>query len=132
MLAQAAKRKSPREGQTQHSIIACFKLDAVTRDAFRVTPDPLPLRDALDQSAPLARLRERMEGSRGRLAAIRGCLPAGIAEHVAAGPLDDESWALLTPNGSVAAKLRQLQPRLEAALRDAGWPACAIRIKVCS
>jgi hypothetical protein len=32
----------------------------------------------------------------------------------------------------VAAKLRQLQPRLEAALLDHGWPASVLRIKVCS
>jgi hypothetical protein len=93
-------------------------------------PDPLPLRDALQQSAPLARLRERIDGSNARFRAIQAHLPRAMAGHVKPGPLDDESWALLAPNGAVAAKLRQLQPVFESALRDAGWPPRTIRIKV--
>jgi hypothetical protein len=46
------------------------------------------------------------------------------------GSLDAEGWTLLAANTAVAAKLRQLQPRLESALLDAGWPAGALRIKV--
>lgn len=96
----------------------------------REVPDPLTLSEALGQSVPLARLRERIDASNGRFAAIQRRLPRTLAHHVRPGPLDDESWALLVPNGAVGAKLRQLQPVLEAALRDAGWPARTIRIKV--
>lgn len=53
-----------------------------------------------------------------------------MAAHVRAGPLDAEGWSLLAANPAVAAKLRQLQPRLDAALADSGWPALALRIKV--
>jgi hypothetical protein len=44
--------------------------------------------------------------------------------------LDADGWTLLAENTAVAAKLRQLQPRLEAALLDNGWPTGALRIKV--
>ena len=38
--------------------------------------------------------------------------------------------SLLAANASVAAKLRQLQPRLEECLRQRGWGVSSIRIKV--
>jgi len=57
-------------------------------------------------------------------------LPAALAPHVRAGPVDDDGWSLLAANASVAAKLRQLQPRLEEVLSRRGWQVSAIRIKV--
>ena len=95
-----------------------------------LTPDALPLREALTRSAPLALLRQRLRESTARFETLRGVLPPALAPHVQAGPLDAEGWTLLAANTAVAAKLRQLQPRLEAALRDAGWPAGVLRIKV--
>jgi len=56
--------------------------------------------------------------------------PAALAAHVKPGPVDDAGWSLLAANASVAAKLRQLQPRLEDVLRERGWPVSAIRVKV--
>jgi hypothetical protein len=64
--------------------------------------------------------------------AIRGTLPSALAAHVRPGPLDGEGWSLLAANPAVAAKLRQLQPRLQARLVECGWPALALRIKVSS
>ena len=95
-----------------------------------LTPDALPLHDALGRSAPLALLRQRLRESTARFESLRGALPPALAPHVQAGPLDADGWTLLAANTAVAAKLRQLQPRLEAALLDAGWPAGALRIKV--
>jgi hypothetical protein len=59
-----------------------------------------------------------------------GVLPPALAPHVRPGPLDAEGWTLLAANTAVAAKLRQLRPRLESALLDNGWPPGALRIKV--
>ena len=56
--------------------------------------------------------------------------PAGGAAHVVPGPVDDEGWSLLAANAAVAAKLRQLKPRLEALLQERGWQVSSIRIKV--
>jgi hypothetical protein len=95
-----------------------------------VTPSALHLQDALARSAPLNQLRQRLRDSNARFEALRGALPPALAPHVRPGPLDAEGWTLLAANGAVAAKLRQLQPRLEAALLDSGWPAAALRIKV--
>jgi hypothetical protein len=90
----------------------------------------MPLAEALRRSTPLARLRERLQDSRDRYIAIRPHLPDALAASVAPGPVDDEGWSLLAANASVAAKLRQLKPRLEETLRQRGWQVSSIRIKV--
>ncbi len=92
----------------------------------------MPLADALRRSAPLALLRSRLNDSNARLAAIQDCLPVALAPHVKAGPVDDAGWSLLAANAAVAAKLRQLEPRLQQRLKEGGWQLTAIRIKVTS
>lgn len=95
-----------------------------------VTPDALRIEQALQQSAVLGRLQVLMRDSNARFEAIRVGLPAGLAPHVRPGPVDEAGWSLLAANASVAAKLRQLQPRLEDILRERGWELSAIRVKV--
>lgn len=95
-----------------------------------LTPDALPVRDALRGSAPLMRLSRLIADSNARFEVIRPWLPVVLTPHLRAGPLDDEGWSLLASNSSVAAKARQLVPRLEGALLDAGWGSTPIRIKV--
>lgn len=96
----------------------------------QLVPDSLPIARALERSAPLAQLRARLQDSNARFAAIRGLLPVALAPHVTAGSVDEEGWTLMAANASVAAKLRQLQPRLEESLRQRGWQVSAIRIRV--
>jgi len=88
------------------------------------------LQQALQRSEPLARLGQLLRDSNARFDAIRPCLPAALAPHVKPGPVDELGWSLLAANASVAAKLRQLQPRLEELLRERGWEVSAIRVKV--
>jgi hypothetical protein len=95
-----------------------------------MTPDALRLQQALQMSAPLARLRQRIDESNARFDAIRSSLPAAMAEHVRPGPVDELGWSLLAANAAVAAKLRQLQPRLEEIVRERGWTVSTIRVKV--
>lgn len=95
-----------------------------------VTPDALRVAQALAQSAPLARLQSLLHESKARFEAIRPALPATLEPHVRPGPVDEAGWSLLAANAAVAAKLRQLQPRLEERLRDAGWSVDTIRVKV--
>jgi hypothetical protein len=95
-----------------------------------MTPDALRLEQALQLSAPLARLRQRVEDSNARFEAIRASLPPAMAAHVRPGPVDEQGWSLLAANASVAAKLRQLQPRLEEIVRERGWTVSTIRVKV--
>jgi hypothetical protein len=96
-------------------------------------PSNLPalgIAEALRASAPLVRLGERMRLSNAYLTVVAPALPAGLAAHVHAGPVDDEGWSLLCANASVAAKLRQLVPHLEQRLKDGGHVVAAVRIKV--
>jgi hypothetical protein len=62
--------------------------------------------------------------------AIRPLIPPGLLISVKPGQADDNGWVLLVSSPAVAAKLRQLLPRLEAALRQQGWKTSAIRIRV--
>lgn len=93
-------------------------------------PDSVPIRQVLAQAEPLQRLQQRLRDSRARFDAVRGCLPPMLLPHLRPGPLDEGQWTLLATSQAVAAKLRHLQPHIEAALRDQGWPACTLRIKV--
>jgi hypothetical protein len=95
-----------------------------------LVPDSLPVSEALRRSAPLAQLRARLQDSADRFAAIRDALPGALARQVTAGPVDEEGWSLLAANAAVAAKLRQLKPRLEDLLRQQGWQVSSIRIRV--
>ena len=95
-----------------------------------MTPNALRIAQVLQQSAPLARLQLLLKDSNARFDAIRASLPAAMVPHVKPGPVDEVGWSLLAANASVAAKLRQLQPRLEDILRERGWQVSAIRIKV--
>ena len=95
-------------------------------------PAPLTLGEAMQRSAPLAHLSAMLLAAQARLDVVRPLLPAALTRSVRAGPVDAESstWVLLASSPPVAAKLRQLQPRLEAALKEAGLLPAAIRIKV--
>lgn len=95
-----------------------------------LVPDSLTLSEALRRSAPLAQLRARLQDSADRFEAVRGLLPGALARHVQPGPVDEEGWTLLAANAAVAAKLRQIKPRLEDLLRQRGWQVSSIRVRV--
>jgi len=95
-----------------------------------LVPDSLPVAEALRRSTPLAQLRARLQDSQDRFDAILPALPDVLARSVAPGPVDEEGWSLLAANAAVAAKLRQLKPRLESILRLRGWQVSSIRIRV--
>src|SRR5688500_12775725 len=99
----------------------------------RAHPAPVeaqPIADALRSSAPLGRLAERMRQSNAAFASVRPLLPAALAAQVRAGPIDEAGWSLLCANAGIAAKLRQLVPRLEQHLHETGVGVAAIRVKV--
>jgi len=108
------------------------KLHRVSQKPPPITPNAQSITEALRGSAPLARLRDAMRDSNARFQTIRPALPGLLADHVKPGPVDLEGWSLLAANGSVAAKLKQLTPRFEELLREAGWSATTVRIKVVS
>ena len=97
-----------------------------------LTPPALTITEALDGSAPLARLRAALREADARFKAIEPALPPALRLHVRPGAVDEEGWSLLAANPSVAAKLRQLTPRFEALLVEQGRGAVKVRIKVAS
>jgi len=97
-----------------------------------MVPDVPQVKSALERSETLASLMQRLRASQECLAAVKSCLPAAMAAHVKAGPIDEEGWTLLAANAAVSAKLRQLQPRIAAALAAKGIKVNAIRVRVAS
>ena len=85
-----------------------------------MVPDVPQVKSALERSETLASLMQRLRASQECLAAVKTCLPPAMAAHVKAGPIDEEGWTLLAANAAVSAKLRQLQPRIAAALAAKG------------
>jgi hypothetical protein len=102
----------------------------VKRTVTPLTPSPIALREALQGSSTLARLRAALDDSNARFEAVRTALPAAMLSQVKPGPVDEEGWSLLAANAAVAAKLRQLRPRVEQRLQEAGWAPATVRIKV--
>src|SRR5678816_4301109 len=100
----------------------------MSRRPATATAAALPVTEAMRASAPLARLVDRMRASDAMYATVLPLLPGALAASVRAGPLDDAGWSLLAANAAVAAKLRQLVPRLEARLRERGHAVAAVRI----
>lgn len=96
----------------------------------RTATTAVPIDEAMRASPALSRLVDRLRESNAMLASVLPMLPIGLAAVVRAGPVDAAGWSLLVGNAAVAAKLRQLVPRLEAGLRQQGHAVAAIRIKV--
>ncbi len=90
----------------------------------------LPLAKALDDSAPLASLLRRLRQSRDCFDTIRYLMAPDLLARTRPGPFTDSDWCVLADNGAIAAKLRQLLPSFEAALRAHGHAAVAIKVKV--
>lgn len=78
----------------------------------------------------LRQLAERARQSAEQLAVIRPLLPPGLRDAIAAGTLEGDTWCLLVPHHAAAAKLRQLLPLLQDALRQSGYSMERIRIKI--
>lgn len=94
-------------------------------------PDPLTMSEAMRRSAPLAHLATMLKASRECMDTVRPLLPAALAAQVRPGPIDDSgAWVMLVASPAAAAKLRQLQPRLERALAEQGRQSGAIRVRV--
>lgn len=93
-------------------------------------PNSLPIGKVLMQAEPLQRLQQRIQESKDRFEAVKGCIPAALLSYIKPGPVDEGQWTLLVSNTAVAAKLRHLQPLMEDALRAHDWRVCSLRIKI--
>ena len=93
-------------------------------------PPSVTLLQASQANPSLAKLMDIQRASSARLQAVATLLPAGLRDHVQAGPIEEGVWCLLLANATTAAKLRQLLPALEAHLRVNGLEVKSIRLKV--
>jgi hypothetical protein len=93
-------------------------------------PLPVSLDRAIAASDSLTSLAARLRESEQRLAAIAPLLPDTLAREVRPGPIDDEGWSVLVSNAAVAAKLRQLLPRLSDELRSRSFRDLPIRVRL--
>ena len=93
-------------------------------------PLPVSLDRAIAASDSLTSLAARLRESEQRLATIAPLLPDTLAREVRPGPIDDEGWSLLVSNAAVAAKLRQLLPHLNEALRARSFRDLPIRVRL--
>ncbi|WP_246448130.1 hypothetical protein [Roseateles oligotrophus] len=96
----------------------------------RQVPDPMPIANALAQHEGLARLGILLRESNRRMDIIKPALPGALTRFVKPGPVDEDGWTLLAANAAIAAKLRHLQPRLEAMLAEMGMVPAKVRVKV--
>lgn len=88
------------------------------------------LLQATQDSPTLALLSELAMDSAARLKSIEPLIPLSLRSTVQAGPIEGTQWCLILDNNSVAAKIRQLLPSLQAHLRSNGWEVNSIRLKI--
>ena len=93
-------------------------------------PLPLSLGAAIATSDSLVSLAARLRESEQRFETIAPLLPDNLAQELRPGPIDDEGWSLLASNAAVAAKLRQLLPRLSNELRSRSFRDVPIRVRL--
>lgn len=93
-------------------------------------PHTRPITEALGAHQLLGQLLARARASQQRFQAIECTLPRSLRQQVRPGVLDDTEWHLLASNAAVAAKLRHCLPLIEQVLREAGWPAVALKVKI--
>lgn len=86
--------------------------------------------DLLDrdkQLSPVTRWHERLQRIN---AALQPLLPVELQRVVRVGSQEGQRLTLFARHAAAAARLRQLTPRLAAALRGAGIPVLEIQVKV--
>jgi Dna[CI] antecedent, DciA len=93
-------------------------------------PLPVTLHSAIAASDSLTSLAARLRESEQRLATIAALLPDTLARELRPGPIDDEGWSVLVSNAAVAAKLRQLLPRLSEELKARCFRDLPIRVRL--
>jgi hypothetical protein len=95
-----------------------------------VVPLPIAARDAMDANEALRQLLARRRQAEERFSVVGPLIPPDLRDHVCVGGLDADHWTLLADGAAAAAKLRQLVPRFESALRAAGLSQPPVTIRV--
>ncbi|WP_233865924.1 DciA family protein [Paraburkholderia adhaesiva] len=89
-----------------------------------------PVAELLSRTEALAPLRAGVEQMTAMRRDLEALLPDYLATSVEPGFIKDGKLALFTAHNALAARLRQLEPRLVADLQARGWPLDSVRIRV--
>lgn len=88
------------------------------------------LSQALQEHPTLGSLLGRWRLAQECMQAALPVLGPALGAAMRPGPVEDREWTLLASSGSVAAKARQLLPRLSQAIQDRGLGVETVRIRI--
>lgn len=91
---------------------------------------PQPVSEVLNRTDAFAALRAGVEQVASLQRDLTALLPDYLANHVEPGSIKDGTLTLFAANNALAARLRQVEPRLLAELQKRGWPVSALRVRV--
>lgn len=84
----------------------------------------------MENSTTLHALLGKVRLSQSRLETVKQLVPVTLRPSLRAGSADEGQWTLLVNSPAVAAKLRQLLPSLNQALRQKEQVDVEVRIKI--
>ncbi|WP_321805103.1 DUF721 domain-containing protein [Burkholderia sp. BCC1993] len=91
---------------------------------------PQPVSEVLNRTDAFAALRAGVEQVASLQRDLAALLPDYLASHVEPGSIKDGTLTLFAAHNALAARLRQVEPRLLADLQKRGWPVSALRVRV--
>lgn len=91
---------------------------------------PQPVSEVLNRTEAFAALRAGVEQVASLQRDLTALLPDYLANHVEPGSIKDGTLTLFAAHNALAARLRQVEPRLLAELQKRGWPVSALRVRV--
>ncbi|MDE1183209.1 DciA family protein [Paraburkholderia sp.] len=94
------------------------------------TRRPQPVAEVLNRTDAYAALRAGVEQIAALEADLKQLLPDYLATSVEPGFIKDGVLALFAGHNALAARLRQIEPRLLSELQQRGWPVTSLRIRV--
>jgi hypothetical protein len=93
-------------------------------------PNAISITQAMESSETLHSLLSKVRLSQSRLETVKQLVPVTLRPSLQAGSADEGQWTLLVNSPAVAAKLRQLLPSLNQALRQKEQVDVEVRIKI--
>lgn len=93
-------------------------------------PRPQPASEVLRRNDAFAALRAGVEQVASLQRDLAALLPDYLANHVEPGSIKDGVLTLFAAHNALAARLRQVEPRLLSELQQRGWPVATLRVRV--
>ncbi|MBN3789677.1 DUF721 domain-containing protein [Burkholderia sp. Ac-20353] len=91
---------------------------------------PQPVSELLKHTDAFAALRAGVEQVAALQRDLAALLPDYLATHIEPGSIKDGTLTLFAAHNALAARLRQVEPRLLADLQRRGWPVATLRVRV--